>query len=449
MLFNRPVHEVEYSDIEALTSSGERESVSLDYKREIVGSDGDKAELAKDISAMANSQGGYLVIGVDETEGRPVHPPCGTNVMLGRQKTEEWIEQTINANIAQRVNTEIKSVPTPEKDKCIVVIHIPVSKRMPHMVIFRQDNRYYRRIFKRHQFQSLPAEEYEIREMFEKGARLHNRVLDFLSAQGYGDRESDGFAMNRFTASLGMSESNPPGQRKVIAAQSFVTFVAIPEIMEEDLLDVSSDRLWGWVDPNLRRYEPADGLIFLPLNKRMTLDGILLTGDRLWAGGEQTNRLDRFVRILRNGFVEMGWASAQKEGQEVFFPFASMIGYVWLFMEFVQDLYTETAVHSPIVVMLNMKGTEDALLHDLGDGWVEPYSQDVIDGYRPRCLDRNVQIFRAVGVPGRIHERIQVTLREFATIVENAWGERKPRCYNSPERDPEERLNLSKLRYWF
>ena len=67
MFFTKPASELTYEDIADLTSSGEPESILLDYKKMVSGSGREKAELAKDICAFANSQGGYLVIGVRGT----------------------------------------------------------------------------------------------------------------------------------------------------------------------------------------------------------------------------------------------------------------------------------------------------------------------------------------------------------------------------------------------
>lgn len=49
MFLTKPTSELTYEDIEALTSLGEPESIILDYKKTISGSERDKAELAKDI----------------------------------------------------------------------------------------------------------------------------------------------------------------------------------------------------------------------------------------------------------------------------------------------------------------------------------------------------------------------------------------------------------------
>jgi predicted HTH transcriptional regulator len=116
MIFNKPISQIEYKDIEDLTASGEVESNILDYKKMVSGLENEKKEIAKDICAFANSQGGYLVIGVEERDGKPVHPPCGTSRMIERQKVEEWVEQITNSNIAQRVNIDFKIIDIANSD---------------------------------------------------------------------------------------------------------------------------------------------------------------------------------------------------------------------------------------------------------------------------------------------------------------------------------------------
>lgn len=235
-MFQKPVSELTYEDIEVLTSSGEPESIILDYKKMVSGLEHDKAELAKDVCAFANSQGGYLVIGVEERRGKPVHPPCGTGRMLERQKVEEWTEQVINSNIAQRVITNIKVISIPHSDLCILVIHVPVSIRMPHMVTYQRGNRYYRRYFKRHQYESLPAEEYEVREMFEKGSRMIDEVMAYLSSQNYTDPSSSTFAENTYTKRLGLIVRRGAGvHREMVQARHYVTFVVCPNILTNEL----------------------------------------------------------------------------------------------------------------------------------------------------------------------------------------------------------------------
>jgi len=448
MFLTKPVSELKYEDIEDLTSSGEPESIILDYKKTISGSERNKAELAKDICAFANSQGGYLIIGVEEKRGKPVHPPCGTERMLEEQKAEEWLEQVIISNVSQRVITDIKVISIPNSDLCIIVVHVPMSIRMPHMVTCQRDNRYYRRIFKRHHFESLPAEEYEVREMFEKGTRISNKTTEYLSSQGYNDPSSTTFAENIYTRQLGIFVKGGQDFGEYEAHSShFSTFVACPDFPADDLIDTGKEELWDWLEPNNRRYQPNPRGIFLPMDKQTTLDGIILTDGERFTADNQDRFLHRFLRINRNGYVELGANSAQKYEGDVYFVYIPMIGFFWQFLGFVVELYRLEGANSPFKVMLNMKGTEGSLLYNLGKGWLEPMGEG--RQYRPLCPEHNIQIIKQLRSSTVDDAAIAEIVREIATRVDNAWGQRKARCYNHPNHDQEEKFPIEHMRGFF
>jgi len=447
MFLTKPTSELTYEDIEALTSPSEPESIMLDYKSTIAGSERDKAELAKDICAFANSQGGYLVIGVEERNGKPVHPPCGTQRRIERQQVEEWVEQVANSNIAQRVHIDIKAISIPNSDLCIVVVYVPVSIRMPHMVTYQRDNKYYRRFFKRHQYESLPAEEYEVREMFERGARMVNEVVAYLSSQGYADPSSSTFADNTYTKRLGLIVHSREGNRGIVQARHYTTFVVCPNILAGELIDTSREEFWRWLDPNSRRYPPGPGGIFLPPDKRTTLEGIVLLDYRLRIGETETQFIERFLRINRSGYIELGCNLARQEGDDIGFAFVPMIGIFWQFLGFATDLYRLEGVHMPFKVMLNMKGTENTLIYGLGKGWLEPHREGM-DTYRPTCLDPNIQIVEELRSADVDDKNIAEIVRSVATRVDNAWGQREPRCYNNASHDPDRQFPATKMRYY-
>jgi len=447
MFLTKAPSELTYEDIEALTSSGEPEGITLDYKKTISGSERDKAELAKDICAFANSQGGYLVIGVEERDGKPVHPPCGTERMLERQQVQEWVEQVANSNIAQRVRTDIKAIAIPNSDRCIVIVHVPMSIRMPHMVTCQSDNRYYRRFFRRHQYESLPAEEYEVREMFERGSRMINEVMAYLSSQGYADPSSSTFADNTYTKRLGLIVGRKEGKREIVQARHYTTFVACPSILTDELINTSREEFWNWLDPNSRRYPPDPGGIFLPRDKRTTLEGIVLLDERYRIGDTVTGFIERFLRVNRNGYTELGCNLARQEGDDIGFAFVPMVGMFWQFLGLVKDLYTSEGVDMPFKVMLNMKGTGNTLIYNLGKGWREPFHEG-IDTYRPICLDANVQIIEELRSVDVDDSRIAEIVKRVATRVDNAWGQREPRCYNNANRDPNRQFPVGQMRYY-
>jgi hypothetical protein len=431
MFFSKPVNALTYEDIESLTSAGEPESPVLDYKARVEGADRDKKEVAKDVSAMANSSGGYIVIGVAEKQGKPVHPPCGTTRMIGQQKVEEWIEQILMSNVAQRPPVVIRTVPLPgDADKCVVVINTSVGPRGPHLVTVEGDNRYYRRYFKRQQYQSLPAEEYEVREMFERSGRLRSETEQYLARRNYLDVAASNFAENSLSKRLYMHETTERSYAP-IAAESLVTLLSFPDTLARDAIDTIGDELWHWLAPTLRLYPPTDDPLLPVGGKRTVFDGVLLTEER---GRDESAFWHRYLLVTRNGFTEVGLSLPQRRNGRMLFPFVTIIGRFWQFLGFVTDLYSSQGLLRPFNVMLNMKRTAGSALDNLGDGWTEPTTWPY--DRPPECLEPNLQFVVSMREPNVTPEDIERSVREIAAQLDAAYGNRDPRCFNHPNIDP-------------
>lgn len=139
------------------------ESSTLDYKREL---DKNNEEIAKDISAFANTVGGTIIYGITEEKGVPV----GLNWVENRN-VKERIESIVLSSIQPKLEVyEIFSIQKPDDAaRAIFVVNVPESFKAPHMA----KHQYY----KRYNFQSMPMEDHEVKEvMFKRGLR---RGLEF------------------------------------------------------------------------------------------------------------------------------------------------------------------------------------------------------------------------------------------------------------------------------
>ena len=143
------------------------ESLTLEYKSgDALGrSDYQKQEITKDVSAMANSAGGILIFGISEfspTDKR--HLPEKIVPVNRAEFSREWIEQVINS-IRPRIDSIlIHSVALSSGENDVVyVVEIPQSNTA-HQA---GNHRYY----KRFNFQSVPMEDYEIRDVMFRGKR--------------------------------------------------------------------------------------------------------------------------------------------------------------------------------------------------------------------------------------------------------------------------------------
>lgn len=151
--------EYNIDDITALINNEAEESVHLEFKAAgaLGKDDKKKAEIAKDVSAFANSDGGIIVYGIEEQE----HKAHALSYIDGNTYTKEWLEQVIQDNIQRRIEgLEIFPIRyNGDITKSIYIVKIPRSSNTPHM---SADKCYY----KRNNFRSVKMEEYEVRDLF-------------------------------------------------------------------------------------------------------------------------------------------------------------------------------------------------------------------------------------------------------------------------------------------
>jgi hypothetical protein len=147
-------------DLQDLIKLGVQEGLELDYKQSdaLQKSDPKKNELSKDVSAFANSAGGVLVYGMKENG----HVPTAIDAGLDPNEiSKEWIEQVINSRIQRRLDgVRVNQVALQQTSpgRVAYVVSVPASNRSPHQAA---DKRFY----KRFNFESVPMEEYEIRDI--------------------------------------------------------------------------------------------------------------------------------------------------------------------------------------------------------------------------------------------------------------------------------------------
>jgi hypothetical protein len=149
--------------INSLINEPVEESLHLDYKAAAAldKTDGKKKEIAKDVSAMANSDGGVIIYGIMEHPENK-HLPDKIDPVDGKIFTKEWLEHVINSNISPRVSgILIHPVRLALNDfKTVYVVEIPKSSTC-HQAI---DYKYYRR----YNFESVPMTDYEVRDVMNR-----------------------------------------------------------------------------------------------------------------------------------------------------------------------------------------------------------------------------------------------------------------------------------------
>lgn len=160
------MNRINLEDIQSLIDNKRKESINLDYKKQLTNNN----EIAKDVSAFANTLGGKIVYGIDEKDGLP-----NSINWIDSKGIKERIESVILDNIQPEIKAfNIYSIEKPENhSEAIFVVDIPESINAPHMA----DHRY----FIRRNFKSEPMEDFEIKNaLFRKGLK---KALEFEISQ--------------------------------------------------------------------------------------------------------------------------------------------------------------------------------------------------------------------------------------------------------------------------
>jgi predicted HTH transcriptional regulator len=131
-------------DLELLLASGAVENTELEFKdsRALARDEGKMTELCINVSALANSNGGQIIYGINENK-KSNGPEVVDEGVTDAAITRDWISQILNARIKPRL-TEYSIDPIDlHQGQLGFVISVPQTSIGPHQA---PDYRYYRRI---------------------------------------------------------------------------------------------------------------------------------------------------------------------------------------------------------------------------------------------------------------------------------------------------------------
>jgi hypothetical protein len=132
--------EIKEQQLNSLVSLRIKESPNLEYKLKLnIASETEKRELCKDLSALANSQGGHILFGIKETNGDPI----SVDGIQYDDTIGTRLRQIITTGISPRMqNVREKSVSL-KNGKRVLILKIEPDGYL-HQVKYG-DNRYHRR----------------------------------------------------------------------------------------------------------------------------------------------------------------------------------------------------------------------------------------------------------------------------------------------------------------
>ena len=163
-MINKPIYKWKEQDLQELKDKRISESFQLEYKETIdISTKGEKKELCKDVSAMANAFGGKIIYGIKESKQKDAGSIPEKLTPIKDSSLKESMQQVITDGILPRMDFQIYSFESPSKPGYeYVIIDIPQTLRGPHFVCLCGENRFY----KRRDFESKKMDQREIEDAY-------------------------------------------------------------------------------------------------------------------------------------------------------------------------------------------------------------------------------------------------------------------------------------------
>ena len=340
-MFTKHVSLIDFSDIEDLINvRKEREGYHLDFKGEFGNPDKAKKELAKDISAFANSDGGFLIVGIDKNNNI-----VGIERTIQNKPIDEWINQILNSNVEPQVfYFDPKIIPLPNNEKILVVIHIPESTKKPHMVT--EWNNYFIRV----NDSSKSANHSQVRDMFEISKRRSDEFIDFIIKRNLKDEDHPGFGQNKNSKIL-LSEV----LQKLNKPAPLILYSLFPKYPNEEKIKMPFIEFLSWLQNKSRGYQPLDTYSLYHGDYRydLRIDGVVLKN----MTGQD---LSSYFEVLNNGYVEAGFSNSfisvypnLASKLEIRISLTPIIVYEMMLLGFAKQFYEFAHYYDEVMIQLS------------------------------------------------------------------------------------------------
>ncbi len=271
MLFGgKTLTQLTEDDLQALVRDSVHEGDIVEYKRDMYGGDDEsKREMLRDITAMANHKGGFLLIGMDEDDDGVAIAVLGVE----RDDHPARVTSSCLANIERRLfGLDVDEVAL-NNGRVVVAVRIPQSLTGPHMVTFKGLFQFW----KRHGRQKERMSVDEIEAAFENRINAETRLERFLD--------------ERRRRTLTLVASLPTGK------QPCLWLAATPVFVKEEFVDISEPAVIAFLQsPPSGRFRPSASVFSgAPVPTLSGLRADYTSGD---------GSLGQYLELRRNGHLE-------------------------------------------------------------------------------------------------------------------------------------------------
>lgn len=341
-LLAKKIEEIDESDIDSLVALQIPESIVIDYKRELIsGSDKDRYEFLADISSFANTNGGELIFGISESNGKPTE--IGGIDAENIDQDILRLEQIIRTGSRPTINgIQLRPVPL-KSGKVALLKRVPKSWAAPHQIGQQGSFRFFARGSNGKYQLYVDA----LRSAFGRGPELAERIKLFRA-----DRLAKIISNGGPTKLAGDSKIVV----HLVPLDTFATRASV------NLNAISQDR------------SILSSLLQTGGNIRVNLDGYV-------ALSYKSDAADRaYAQLFRDGTLEIAECveSWHVNGRN-FLPGQHFDEIVQKIIHGAKAVFSKINVQGPIAVMLTLLGMEDRLM---GSGKQYGYEHDRQFGQR-------------------------------------------------------------------
>ncbi len=279
MALNKPLADIEESDLQALVDAQVAERKTIEYKQSLPGgTDTDKKEFLADVSSFANATGGDLLFGIEAQDGIPTKL---TGIQIDDvDGLKLQLENMLRHGIAPRLpRADIHPVALASKPgHYVLILRMQKSWLLPHRVVFKDHGHFYAR----NSAGKYRLDVTELRTAFELSGTTAERIRDFRA-----ERLSRIGASEETPALL--DERAPKLVLHMIPLNAFSTAVSL------DLRPLTDSMKGQLLRPLIVWDLESD------VGMRFNIDGLVRSNRREWANPNSTYA---YTQVFRNGIIE-------------------------------------------------------------------------------------------------------------------------------------------------
>ncbi|MFN7152401.1 MAG: helix-turn-helix domain-containing protein [Acidovorax sp.] len=277
-----PIDKITETDLQALVAAQASESATLDFKRDLPGATSkDKYEFAKDACALANSGGGDLVYGIDETDGfaSRVLPLVGETFDAAKRR----LGMIADAGIEPRI-PGIRMEAVMVSGGYVLIVRVPASFNGPHRIVLDGHSRF----VVRNNTHTTELSYDQLRDAFNRMNTLSEKANKFKAER-----------LNSIVA----KKTGLPMRKGPIAVALLVPLQPTVGRNSFDITAIDPQSMLTWVASGAKSMRNLDGFLVYETMTDKPEDGLYA-----------------YAQVFRNGAMEAGLTATQTISDEKKIP---------------------------------------------------------------------------------------------------------------------------------